>query len=167
MQVTLYLDLDDRSFPLFIFSDILPLIEFELKESFSEEEAVELIKSGQNIYQPSKKTKISSEWKEEHNQVFEALKLIDNDKKSSPDEANNKSVIDDPFSDKISSFQGDDDLEFKPILVDRATLTKINPSDLIISDWPAPLKKCFHQNLISDISISKCPFCHKVNMTDS
>lgn len=158
-----YLDFYDRNSDFLFTLDILPLIEFELKEDFSEDDAVELIKSGQNIYQPCKKQKALNDWKEEHNQEFETLKLIDNDKQTNPDEANNV-FVDDPFSEKMSNFQNDD-LGFQPILVDRANLAKINPSDLIISEWPKPLKKCFHRNLISDIPISKCPFCHKVNMT--
>ena len=129
----------------FVSFEILPLVEFHLEEGISDKEALMLIESSTKSAPP----------KEESEDVL----TLD-------DGAN-----DDPFANKMLSFQQEsgsqaDDPDFLPIVVNRKILSSMEPGEVIVAKWPAPLRHQFFRNLMPDMSITKCETCNKVFHTD-
>lgn len=153
------------------------MVEFEL-EGMDEEEAINII---QSEYKPIKSVNSKAtngpmseskkaRWKEEKSDNYEALNFDDSyiDEGYDPDidtEAENETEKD-PFTQRMISFQEQGNVHYQATLVNRNILRQINPNDIIVIDWPAPLRRKFYRNLMPDVNIDKCPHCQKLFHTD-
>lgn len=54
--------------------------------------------------------------------------------------------------------------EFKPVRVTRSVLQSLSRSEVYVLKWPKPLRYQFFKSLLPDVTITQCPFCHKVNI---
>uniref|UniRef100_A0A915KTZ5 Uncharacterized protein n=1 Tax=Romanomermis culicivorax TaxID=13658 RepID=A0A915KTZ5_ROMCU len=46
------------------------------------------------------------------------------------------------------------------------TLLSLNRTEVIICEWPKPLKSRYYKNLIPEISVTKCGSCFRLFHTD-
>ena len=72
---------------------------------------------------------------------------------------------DDPFGQKLFSFQQDGDV-FEPVVVGRSALQSMQPGEVIVAKWPPPLTYQYFRNLLPDTSVTKCETCNKMFHTD-
>ncbi|KAF4531888.1 hypothetical protein B566_EDAN000917 [Ephemera danica] len=128
--------------------EILPLVEFELEDSITDEEAIRLIEST-----PENKTKSSGGWKEEaHDSDVQVLRMDD--------------TPHDPFTAPIMSFDGLEETEISLVKVDKTTLLSLEPREVVILQWPKPLKNQYYRNVLPDVPIAHCATCNKVFHVD-
>lgn len=55
-------------------------------------------------------------------------------------------------------------LDFIPVKVNTDVLKALPRSDVIVCDWPKPLKYQYFKNLMPDVQITKCKSCNKVRV---
>ena len=72
---------------------------------------------------------------------------------------------DDPFGQKLFSFQQEGDV-FEAVIVGRSALQTMEPGEVIVAKWPAPLRYQYFRNLLPDMSVTKCETCNKMFHTD-
>lgn len=65
----------------------------------------------------------------------------------------------DPFTYKPT---GDTGGVYQPVILDRAYLRTLEPTETIVCKWPAPLRYKFYRNLIPEMNISQCQTCFQV-----
>lgn len=152
------------------FPDVLPVIEFQLEPAIEDEEAQALIlveespdghSTGGQGRDATKSA--SSQWEEEMATNFQSLKFNEESDfyDNAASDANATGARQDPFMTKIStSFE--DGAEFSPVVVSRAILRQINPSEVMVCKLPPPLKTKYFKNLVPDMNITTCTSCHKV-----
>ncbi len=144
----------------FVSFEILPLVEFQLEEGIGDREACTLIET--------------SAGPEDDNGggrrgggpgLGDSQTMIMGEDDMEDD--------DDPFSNKLFSFQQDGggpggvaDQLFSPVVVGRKTLLAMEPGDVIIFKWEPPLSYQFFKNIMPDMSITKCDGCNRVFHTD-
>ncbi|KAG5888429.1 hypothetical protein JTB14_020204 [Gonioctena quinquepunctata] len=121
----------------FVSFELLPLIEFQLEEGLSDDEALRLIQT------PVVDEKEDA-WKESISENQQTLQL------DQPEEEI------DPFSAKIMK-SGD----FQPVVVDRKTLRSLDSYSISICKWSPPLKRQYFRNLLPDLHITMCESCFK------
>nr|XP_013000488.1 intraflagellar transport protein 122 homolog isoform X3 [Cavia porcellus] len=131
----------------FIFSassyEVLHLVEFQLEEGISDEEAVALIDLEAPRHQREDR------WQEVASGDSQTLRL---------DETMNPSG-DDPFTAKLS-FEGGS--EFVPVVVGRAVLRSMSRRDVLVKRWPPPLRWQYFRSLLPDAAITMCPSCFQM-----
>ncbi|XP_063093832.1 intraflagellar transport protein 122 homolog isoform X2 [Cavia porcellus] len=132
----------------FIFSassyEVLHLVEFQLEEGISDEEAVALIDLEAPRHQREDR------WQEVASGDSQTLRL---------DETMNPSG-DDPFTAKLSFEQGGS--EFVPVVVGRAVLRSMSRRDVLVKRWPPPLRWQYFRSLLPDAAITMCPSCFQM-----
>lgn len=64
----------------------------------------------------------------------------------------------DPFTFKPTGVSN----EYVPVILDRAYLRTLEPTETIICKWPPPLRYKFYRNLIPEMNISQCQTCFQV-----
>ncbi|XP_004870514.1 intraflagellar transport protein 122 homolog isoform X2 [Heterocephalus glaber] len=133
----------------FVFSassyEVLHLVEFQLEEGISDEEAVALIDLEAPQHQQEDR------WQEVASSDFQTLRL---------DETVDPTGDDDPFTAKLSFEQGSS--EFVPVVVGRAVLRSMSRRDVLIKRWPLPLRWQYFRSLLPDIAITMCPSCFQM-----
>ncbi|XP_076048143.1 intraflagellar transport protein Oseg1 [Oratosquilla oratoria] len=143
----------------FVSFEILPVVEFVLDESLTDEEALRLIQqsnSSQNIGTGDGDNEDDGRWKETESGDAQALTL-----ESSPSHG----PQDDPFTANLMSFyQGGS--EFQPVVVGRKALLAMEPHDVIVCKWRKPLQYQYFRNLMPDVPITHCQYCNKMFHTD-
>lgn len=132
--------------------EILPLVEFELEEGISDEEAEKLIE------EPIQNS-------EELNLVEDQLTIT-----TKTDLFTDRLVryevcelsVFSVFSKiiKIHFFQNK--LGGSTVLVNRGILKSMEPSSVLIVKWPKPFKTRYFKNLLTDLQVTSCKTCLKV-----
>lgn len=125
----------------FVSFEILPLVEFQLEEGISDQEAMALIESS----------------------VSPSDINVGND--DGPDVMTIQNNEDDPFSGKMLAFQQDGEM-FSSVIVNRKTLSSMEPGDVIVFKWEKPIRYQFFRNIMPEMSITKCETCNRVFHTD-
>ncbi|XP_063240162.1 intraflagellar transport protein 122 homolog isoform X2 [Bacillus rossius redtenbacheri] len=133
----------------FVSFEILPLVEFQLEEGISDEEAVRLI----DAPAPTSEGSEHGGWKQSVGENYQAMQF--DDQSSAPD----------PFTARLMSFETDSE-EFVPVVVNRATLEAMEPGSVLICRRPVPLRRQFYRNLLPDLQISLCSSCNKLFHVD-
>lgn len=131
----------------FVSFELLPLIEFQLENDISHEEAVKLIET------PAVEKK-DGKWKEEITENQQTLQI-----QTLEEEEEEK----DPFAFKVSRGEKK---TFRPVVVDRKTLLSLDVSSILICKWPSPLKYRFFKNILPDLHIVMCESCFKCYHVD-
>ena len=67
----------------------------------------------------------------------------------------------DPFSSKVLKSQKEE-LDYNPVIVTRNNLKEMNSNEIIIVDWPLPLRRRYYKNLLPEVTVKKCNSCNKV-----
>ncbi|XP_005387145.1 PREDICTED: intraflagellar transport protein 122 homolog isoform X1 [Chinchilla lanigera] len=133
----------------FVFSassyEVLHLVEFQLEEGISDEEAVALI----DLEAPRHRRE--DRWQEVASGDSQTLRL---------DETVDPSGDDDPFTAKLSFEQGGS--EFIPVVVGRAVLRSMSRRDVLIKRWPPPLRWQYFRSLLPDAAVTMCPSCFQM-----
>ncbi|XP_052090245.1 intraflagellar transport protein 122 homolog isoform X2 [Mytilus californianus] len=135
----------------FVSFEVLPLVEFVIEEGITDEEAVQIL----DLSIPKEK-KEEKKWHESRMGQAQTLRL--GDEADEPEE-------DDPFTAKLHSFE-QGGTEFKPVRVTRSVLQSLSRSEVYVLKWPKPLRYQFFKSLLPDVTITQCPFCHKLFHTD-
>ena len=125
----------------FVSFELLPLVEFQLEEGISDEEAVRLIET------PLVEAKENDEWQEEVSENQQTLQLTNHEEEK------------DPFASKIIKF--DDGNTFVPVTIGRKILLSLDSSSVLICKWKAPLRYQYFRNLLPDLHIAMCESCFK------
>ncbi|XP_023561688.1 intraflagellar transport protein 122 homolog isoform X3 [Octodon degus] len=137
----------------FVFSassyEVLHLVEFQLEEGISDEEAVALI----DLEAPQHRRE--DRWQEVASGDSQTLRL---------DETVEPSGDDDPFTAKLSFEQGGS--EFIPVVVGRAVLRFMSRRDVLIKRWPPPLHWQYFRSLLPDVAVTMCPSCFQMFHTE-
>ena len=136
---------------------MLPLVEFQLEDGISDEEALGLIGSRLPGSDQDKGGRgggggSRDKWKESMNEDVQVLHF-DNDEE--------ETLNHDPFSVKAMGYDGGNGT-IAPVIVDRDTLRGLEPTEVIVCKWQPPLRYQFYKNLLPDMSISQCHACFKV-----
>ncbi|XP_075229721.1 intraflagellar transport protein Oseg1 isoform X2 [Lycorma delicatula] len=131
----------------FVTFEVLPLVEFQLENGISEEEAMRLLET------PAPESE-QEPWSQRIEDNFQAMRL----EEDSP-------AIPDPFTARLISFENETD-DFVPVIVNRATLLSMDPSSVLICRWPPPLRSQFYRNLLPELQITSCSVCNKVFHVD-
>ena len=152
------------------FQDVLPIVEFELEDGISDEEAVHLIKKqpehkGRRISRQDDDIPASSNWQEENYSEFQTLKFTDFDEKKAVGSPASQSSGKDPFTLRMTTFE-EKGQEYTAIVVNRTILEHMPSSEVFIANYAGPIRKRYYRNLVSDMSIVKCPDCHKFFHSD-
>ncbi|KAK3103245.1 hypothetical protein FSP39_017787 [Pinctada imbricata] len=137
----------------FVSFEVLPLVEFVLDSSLTDEEAVQIL----DLSIPKPKKGERGNWQESRVGQAQTLRLGDD-----PEEADDE---DDPFNTKMMTFDHGD-TEFRPVKVSRQHLQTMSRSDVYILKWPKPLRYQFFRSLLPDVTITQCPKCNKLFHTD-
>ncbi|CAC5401560.1 IFT122 [Mytilus coruscus] len=135
----------------FVSFEVLPLVEFVIEEGITDEEAVQIL----DLSIPKQK-KEDKKWHESRMGQAQTLRL--GDETDEPEE-------EDPFTAKLHSFE-QGGTEFKPVRVTRSVLQSLSRSEVYVLKWPKPLRYQFFKSLLPDVTITQCPFCHKLFHTD-
>ncbi|XP_061187800.1 intraflagellar transport protein 122 homolog isoform X3 [Saccostrea echinata] len=136
----------------FVSFEVLPLVEFVLDSSLTDEEAVQIL----DLSIPRQK-KEDRGWKEGrigHAQTLSLGQAQDDE----PEE-------EDPFSAKLMTFD-QEETEFRPVVVTKSVLQTLSRSEVYILKWPKPLRYQFFRSLLPDVTITQCPKCNKLFHTD-
>ncbi|XP_012279174.1 intraflagellar transport protein 122 homolog [Orussus abietinus] len=120
----------------FVMFEILPLVEFELEENITDEEAEKLI---EEPLPPS-----------ESSNSIDQLTLAD-------EEA-------DLFTARLMRYENK--LGGSTITVGRGVLTSMEPSTVLIAKWPKPFKTRYFRNLLPDLQVTLCKTCLKLFHSD-
>nr|XP_034307390.1 intraflagellar transport protein 122 homolog isoform X7 [Crassostrea gigas] len=136
----------------FVSFEVLPLVEFVLDSSLTDEEAVQIL----DLSIPKEK-KEDRHWKEGRIGQAQTLRLGQPEEEEPEDE--------DPFSAKPMTFD-QEDTEFRPVVVTRSVLQTLSRSEVYILKWPKPLRYQFFRSLLPDVTITQCPKCNKLFHTD-
>lgn len=134
----------------FVSFEVLPLVEFVLEDGIADDEAVQIL----DLSIP-KQTQEDKKWHEKNIGRAQTLQL--GDEPDEPDE--------DPFTAKLQTFE-QGGTEFRPVRVTRSVLKSLSRSEVYILKWPKPLRYQFFKSLLPDVTITQCPFCHKLFHTD-
>lgn len=143
------------------------MVEFELEDGLSDEEALQLIQEEEASQGTGGKSAPSApQWEEEQAADFQTLKLYDTSDVFSNVESSEGgfaagAVREDPFTLKMTTLDGG--IDFSPVIVNRAILKQMNAADVLVLDWPPPLRRQFYKNLVPDMHITKCSTCNKVS----
>jgi intraflagellar transport protein 122 len=137
--------------------EVLPLVEFHLDPSITDEEAIGLL--GSRPAQSGKARKGSSaksrgRWKEELSE-------------------NNVQVLHFDEPDELSSLMGQyasesgqngsgDKAQLSHEVMGKLQLRSLEPTEVIICKWPPPLRYKFYKNILPEMSISTCHKCFQV-----
>jgi intraflagellar transport protein 122 len=135
-----------RSFYSF---EIIPLVEFELDESLSEEEALRLI-SLEPARGTSSNRKITKEdeWKETVTSAGESLSF-------DPLPPTPTTQKHDPFSNAIMNSKS------AKLKVNATMLESFRKEDIFVVDWKIPLmKNKYYRNMVPTVPIVQCNHCH-------
>lgn len=131
----------------FVSFELLPLIEFQLENDITDEEAIRLIET------PAIEKKDET-WKEEISENQQTLQLHNYEE----DETEK-----DPFAYKIGK---GGDKTYQPVIVGRKTLLSADSSSILICKWSAPLRYRYFRNILPDLHIVMCETCFKCYHVD-
>lgn len=142
----------------FIFSfstfEVLPLVELYLEDDLDDDEILRILEEAnksriENTIKENlkKKNENENQWFEEKDDNAEFLKLKSNENQST----NN-------YMESLNIYNQEK--------LDKEKFANLNLNEVLVLDWPVPLRKQFFRNMVPEISISKCPFCNKFFQTD-
>ncbi|KAL0479772.1 intraflagellar transport protein [Acrasis kona] len=145
----------DHPFVRSFFSfDTLPLVEFELEDGLSDEEAIKLI----NIDPVEDGNSSKSQWREDtSNENVQTLSFDDPEpvQEETMNGGNNGKMIIDPFARALL------DLSKRRVVVDRAMLASFHKDEVFVVDWgETQVKKKFYKSTIPEIQITRCEACN-------
>lgn len=139
----------------FVFSfftfEVLPLVELRL-DDLSDEEASKILQENTKAAIGTAPTKArkpeGDQWFEERSGNAELLKLNSNESNE------------DAFMEDLNLYE-------EQQRSGKEQFAKLSLNEVLVVDWPAPLRKKFYRNMVPDaISVSKCPYCNKFFQTD-
>lgn len=144
------------------------MIEFQVPPELSDEEALGLI--GSRPSQPGNNSRLkkgggpvkAGKWKEElmPDSDIQVLQLNDEEEE---DPMNSLGM--DPFNGGGAVTAGDK--SSSKVVLSKQELRSLDPTEVIICKWPAPLRYKFYKNLMPEImSISTCHKCFKVSLLE-
>ena len=123
-------------------AEVLPLVEFSLKEGIDTEEALQLIKT-----QPPEEEVTSH--KDQHHKDFELYEHQPQSRSSQ-----------DPFGAYLDSQQIRD--KNVTIVLDRDALMRLKPTEVIVCRRPEPLPSRYYRNFMPEVALKHCKHCSKV-----
>ncbi|XP_065214169.1 intraflagellar transport protein 122 homolog [Planococcus citri] len=129
----------------FVTFDFLPLIEFQLEDGISDEEAIELLRSTSSESMTKQSTTSS-----QSDGNFQALFIDDSSQNST-----------DPFTATLINLEAEND-RFNPVIVNRDTLLSMDINLVLICRWPKPLRYRYYRNLVPELQIIACSSCFKI-----
>lgn len=140
----------------FVFSffsfEVLPLVELRL-DDLSDEEALRILQAntraaiGTMPKKPARKP-ADEQWFEERTGNAELLKLNSNESQE------------DAYMDDLELYEEQEQSG-------REQFAKLSLNEVLVVDWPKPLRKQFYRNMVPDaISVSQCSYCNKFFQTD-
>ncbi|XP_046605986.1 intraflagellar transport protein 122 homolog isoform X1 [Neodiprion virginianus] len=121
----------------FVMFEILPIVEFELEEGITDEEAKRLI--------------------EEPRPLSDSSSISDN-------QLTIPTPVGDLFTARLIRYE--DKTGESRITVGRGVLASIEPSSVLIAHWPKPFKTRYFRNLLPDLQITLCKSCLKLFHSD-
>ena len=137
----------------FISFEVLPLVELRL-DDLSDEEAMRILQANTKaaigtVPKKSARKPAGEQWLEERTGNADLLKL------------NSTESQEDAYPDEL------DQLYDNEAQSSREQFSKLSLNEVLVVDWPKPLRKRFYRNMVPDaISVSKCPYCNKFFQTD-
>jgi len=164
----------------FIFSfatfDVLPIIQFEIEEDISDEEAIQLLKIAVPVEQKvrsssgnrTKKRSKKDNWEEETSENVQSLKIRDDSDSVSLGSVdvgyeNGHDQVSDLFSLQMSSLES---IEGRRVIADRTLLSSLPSRHVFVATRPHPLRKAFFKNLVPEMNVIMCPNCHRFFLED-
>lgn len=129
----------------FISFEVLPLIEFFLDDDVTDNEAVSLLE----LEPPMKKEK------EKWNKTTASQSMQMDDYALMDDNT------DDPFNPKFMSFE-QGGVEYQPVKANRNVLKSLSRTEVIICQWPKPLRNQYFKVIMPDVPLTKCSSCNKI-----
>lgn len=150
-------------------SEVLPVVEFEIASDITDEEAIGLIGSRPSHSAKSHKLKskvgdnAGGKWREEI-QTDSNVQVLQFNEDNDEEEEFGTSLTD-PFSKagQVGGAASGDRLDFNKVVLGKAELRSLDPTEVIVCKWPPPLRYKFHKNLMPEVmSISTCHKCFKV-----
>ncbi|XP_030763034.1 intraflagellar transport protein 122 homolog [Sitophilus oryzae] len=130
----------------FVSFELLPLVEFQLVEGISDDEAIRLIETPHESKDQAFEENIG-----ETQQTLE-LKIEDEDKDI------------DPFMFRF--VDKDEDKEFQPVVLDRKHLLELDMESVLVCKWGPPLRYQFFKNLLPELHVTICNSCFKAFHVD-
>ncbi|XP_066600383.1 intraflagellar transport protein 122 homolog isoform X2 [Prorops nasuta] len=118
----------------FVMFEILPLVEFELEENITDEDAQRLIE--------------------------EPLPSPDDNQDLIEDYMTVASEETDLFTARLMKYEGKQ--ESSSITVSRSVLKSMDPLTVLIIKWPKPFKTKYFRNLLPDLQVTSCKSCLKL-----
>lgn len=126
----------------FVTFEVLPLIEFQLEDDIPDAEAMNLLQSAA----PEHDDKDSRT----HLMRDDVQSILLDDKPAT-----------DAFTLTLMNFELDSE-KFNPIVVNRETLRAMEPSSVLVCQWPTPLKYKYYKNLVPELQVTACSSCFKI-----
>ncbi|XP_014607385.1 PREDICTED: intraflagellar transport protein 122 homolog isoform X1 [Polistes canadensis] len=120
----------------FVMFEILPLVEFELEEGITDQEAEKLIEESLSLS--------STSTTEDQLTVF-------------PNET-------DLFTARLIKYE--EKTDDSTVIVGRSVLKSMDPSSVLIVKWPKPFKTKYFRNLLPDLQVVLCKSCLKLFHSD-
>lgn len=146
------------------------MVEFEIATDLSDDEALGLIGSRPSHSAKSRTQKATKsngvggaggKWKEEIQEDANVQVLhFDDDQ-----DMEMMSSLTDPFSKggQVGGGPSGDKSDGNKVVLGKAELRSLDPTEVIVCKWPPPLRYKFHKNLMPEVmSISTCHKCFKV-----
>jgi len=141
---------------LFFFHDIyrleiLPLVEFFVADGINEEEALQLITTEPSMEIQAVEDKSSTLYGTNY-QIYKHSQEQDLSK--------------DPFTAYLYGQPSLQDKNPTKIILDRETLTRLKPTEVIVCSWPAPIPSRYFRNFLPDVALKRCKHCNKIFHAD-
>eukprot|EP01061_Rhynchopus_euleeides_P016277 TRINITY_DN27556_c0_g1_i1.p1 TRINITY_DN27556_c0_g1~~TRINITY_DN27556_c0_g1_i1.p1 ORF type:complete len:1234 (+),score=571.29 TRINITY_DN27556_c0_g1_i1:232-3933(+) len=161
-----------RSFCSF---DHLPLVQFELSDGISDEEALAILSSNSRLGK-----KQAGDWKEKNADGVQTLTFTGDDGTGHADmlEVDGGMNLNDPFTRQLMAldFQGSTERKYQPVIVDRETLRQMKRDDIFVVRWttastkegiqaeegllPKELRLAYYRNVVPDLPVVLCKSCN-------
>eukprot|EP00754_Rhynchopus_humris_P012587 Rhum_TRINITY_DN14297_c3_g2::Rhum_TRINITY_DN14297_c3_g2_i1::g.78668::m.78668/K19656/IFT122; intraflagellar transport protein 122 len=154
----------------------LPLVQFELAEGLSDEEALHILNTSTRLGKKGR-----SDWKERDKEGVQTLTFTGNDALPDVENMDAGMNLNDPFTRQLMSldFQGSSDARrYAPVIVDREYLRELKRDEVFVVRWteslagkdgtidaqkearlPKELRVRYYRNVVPDLPISLCPSC--------
>eukprot|EP01137_Pigoraptor_chileana_P031284 Opistho-2@18911 len=124
----------------------LPLVEFVLEDTISDDEAMQLISTEPR----QQRRKSLAKWQERNVGSAQTLKTEEDGGDSDKD--------DDPFAARVLTMvQGGS--EFSAVRVAKSHLLNMHKSEVYVKRWPEPLRYQYFRSVMPDVAIAMCPSC--------
>ncbi|KAG1660681.1 Intraflagellar transport protein 122 [Nymphon striatum] len=131
----------------FLLHLVLPLVEFFLADGIEDSEAEQSLDTEPYIMDTTK-----DQWQESTDGGADTMVFDDTPQKQSDDA--------DPFTAQLLTFE-QEGADYVPVTVDRETLKKMDRANVIICKHKWPKRYQYFRNLLPEMSIRQCQYCHK------